>query len=343
MARILPTHNHFRSISRPQPRFGGVTGVMQPMPTGACNQPVIDFRSLRYPEGVHGSTIKWRHVIAVGGYHLLALMALNSWFFSWAGVALAVIGIPVFGSIGINLCYHRLLSHRSFCCPRWLEHAFAILGVCCLEDTPARWVAIHRQHHHHSDDVPDPHSPLVNPFWAYIGWVIFENKETSGLAIYDRYARDVIRDRFYLWVERLYVGIVLLSWAVFYFGGFLAILALDGTVADAAHFGASVWLWGVIVRTIAVWHITWAGNSVPHIWGYRNYQTHDNSRNNIFVAIITNGEGWHNNHHADPGSASNQHCWWELDLTYAFLRCCVLLGVAWDVRTPRVRRGDADA
>ena len=95
-----------------------------------------------------------------------------------------------------------------------------------------------------------------------------------------------------------------------------------------------MWLWGVVVRTVAVWHITWSGNSFPHLWGYRNYETNDNSRNNIFVAIITSGEGFHNNHHADPNSASNCHRWWEVDLTYLFLRLLVFAGLAWDVVLP---------
>jgi stearoyl-CoA desaturase (delta-9 desaturase) len=99
----------------------------------------------------------------------------------------------------------------------------------------------------------------------------------------------------------------------------------------------------VVVRTIAVWHITWLGNSLPHRWGYRNYQTDDNSHNNVLVAIITNGEGWHNNHHADPSSASNQHRWWELDLTYGFLRLLVVFGLAWNVITPSRQRARSSA
>ena len=101
------------------------------------------------------------------------------------------------------------------------------------------------------------------------------------------------------------------------------------------QFGASVWLWGVVVRTVLVWHVTWCGNSFPHLFGYRNYETNDNSRNNALVAIITSGEGWHNNHHAEPGSASNQRHWWEIDLTYLLLRLLVLLGLAWDVQLPK--------
>jgi stearoyl-CoA desaturase (delta-9 desaturase) len=290
---------------------------------------------LPLPAGAAQRRINWRYACAVGTYHLLALLALLPWFFSRTGVALAVIGVFVFGSGGINLCYHRLLSHRSFSCPLWLEHTLAMLAVCCVQDTPARWVATHRMHHHRADDQADPHSPLVNLFWSYIGWLFLENTDLCRGVAYDRYARDIVRDKFYRWIERAVVWITLGQSLAYFAFGFLVELSLGGTLRETAQFGASVWLWGVVIRTILVWHITWCGNSFPHLFGYRNYETDDNSRNNMLVAIITNGEGWHNNHHADPNSASNQHRWWEFDLTYLFLRLLVLLGLAWNVQLPK--------
>jgi fatty-acid desaturase len=140
---------------------------------------------------------------------------------------------------------------------------------------------------------------------------------------------------FMLGLSEPLVWVVLASWLGYFAVGFLAGLALTGTLKEAVQYGASIWLWGAIVRTILVWHITWCGNSFPHLFGYRNYETNDNSRNNVIVAIITNGEGWHNNHHAEPSSASNQHHWWELDLTYMALKTFVLLGLAWDVQLPK--------
>ena len=228
--------------------------------------------SLPLPIGVSGRRINWRYAFAVGTYHLLALLAFVPWFFSATGVALAVIGIYVFGAAGINLCYHRLLSHRSFSCPLWLEHAFAIIAVCCVEDTPARWVATHRLHHHRSDDRADPHSPLVNLFWSYIGWLFLENADLGRNVAYDRYARDIIRDRFYRWIERAVVWITLAQSVVYFAAGFMIELALGGSAGEAVQFAATVWLWGVVVRTILVWHITWCGNSFPHLFGYRNYR-----------------------------------------------------------------------
>ncbi|MGA7810487.1 acyl-CoA desaturase [Bradyrhizobium sp.] len=307
------------------------------LPDGARVEEVLSNHragALLLPLGASKRRIDWRYAGAVGGCHLLACLAFSPWFFSWTGLALAWCGIFIFGGLGINLCYHRLLCHRSFQCPLWLEHTLACIAVCCFEDSPARWVATHRLHHHHSDERPDPHSPLVNLFWSYMGWLFIENTDLNRVAAYDRYARDIIRDRFYAGLERTYPLVVVASWLGYFTVGFFVGLALTGTVRDAVQYGASIWLWGAVVRTVLVWHITWCGNSFPHLFGYRNYETRDNSRNNIIVAVITSGEGWHNNHHAEPGSASNSHRWWELDMTYLALKLFVLLGLAWNVQLP---------
>jgi stearoyl-CoA desaturase (delta-9 desaturase) len=303
-----------------------------------CADPVLGTcraGPLPLPIGASHRRINWRYLFAVGTYHLLALLAFHPWFFSRSGVALAVIGVYVYGAAGINLCYHRLLSHRSFRCPLWLEHSFAMIAVCCVQDTPARWVATHRLHHHRADDRPDPHGPLVNLFWSYMGWLFVENTDLRRGVAYDRYARDILRDKFYRWIERNVVWITFGQSLVYFAAGFLIELSLGGTIQQALQFGTSVWLWRVVIRTILVWHVTWCGNSFPHLFGYRNYETSDNSRNNAWVAIITSGEGWHNNHHAEPASASNQRHWWEIDLTYLLLRLLVLLGLAWDVQLPK--------
>lgn len=291
--------------------------------------------AIPHPIGVTRRLVNWRYAMSVGTYHLLALLVFIPWFYSRSGVVLTAIGVFVFGSIGINLCFHRLLSHRSFSCPLWLEHLFATIAVCSIQDTPARWVATHRQHHHRADEQADPHSPMVNLFWSYMGWLFVENADLLRPGAYDRYARDIIRDPFYRWIERHVVWVTLAQSPLFFAAGFLAGKLLGETGWQATQFGASLWLWGVVIRTVVVWHVTWCGNSFPHMFGYRNYQTNDNSRNNAWVAIITNGEGWHNNHHADPSSASNQRHWWEMDLTYYFLLGLGLIGLAWDIQQPR--------
>ncbi|HLQ94238.1 MAG TPA: fatty acid desaturase [Xanthobacteraceae bacterium] len=294
---------------------------------------------LPLPNGVQLGRIFWPATILVSVYHLVACLAFLPWFFSWTGVLLAILGDYVFGVLGINLCYHRLLTHRGFRCPKWLEHTLAILGFCCLQDTPARWVAVHRRHHQYADEQPDPHSPLVSFFWGHMGWILVDNQELNRLGIYERYARDLLRDPFYKRLERYgwQLWIILLSWGAFFFGGLIAGLVTDETLLDATQFGLSLLIWGVFVRTIAVWHQTWAVNSFSHRWGYINYTTDEDSRNNFFVGIVSNGEGWHNNHHADPRSAKHGHLWWELDTTFLIIRLFVLVGLAHDVVMPNPR------
>jgi fatty-acid desaturase len=291
---------------------------------------------LPLPEAVDRRRIVWPYAITVGLYHLLAALALLPFLFSWTGVMLMVLGLYVFGSLGINLCYHRLLTHRGLVCPKWLEHGFAILAVCCMQDTPARWVAVHRRHHEQADRQDDPHSPLVDFFWGHVGWMLVENRDLVRLGIYDRYAKDILRDKFYRDLERtlLYPAILFGSWLVFFLGGFSASLIAGGTWAEAAQFGASLLVWGVFVRTVVVWHITWSVNSAAHLWGYRSYETGEQSRNNWFVALISNGEGWHNNHHADPRSARHGHRRWEIDVVFATVVVLEALGLARNVCRP---------
>ena len=298
--------------------------------------PHADQRGLQSPPAATETLrrISWRNAIIIGGFHLVALLAFLPWFFSWTGLILAYFGRFIFGTLGINLCYHRLLTHRGFTCPKWLEHTFAILGICCVQDTPARWVSIHRRHHQQADEQGDPHSPLVSFFWAHVGWALVENPEIPRSVIFDSYVKDIVRDPFYMMVERNHVWIGLGSWAFFFLGGFIVELYLAGTIAEAVQFGFSLLLWGVIVRTVVVWHITWSVNSVAHLWGYRNFATDDHSRNNFCLGIISAGEGWHNNHHADPRAAKHGHHWWEMDDTYIIIRFLGMLGLARNIIMP---------
>jgi stearoyl-CoA desaturase (delta-9 desaturase) len=275
-------------------------------------------------------------VLGIVVYHLLALLAFVPWFFSWTGVIVAVLGIYVFGVLGINLGYHRLLTHKGFDCPIWLERSLAFLGLCCLQGSPARWVATHRYHHEHADDEPDPHSPIVSFLWAHVGWMLVKNERMQREGLYKSYAKDILRDPFYAWLEggKTWAWMALAPWALFFFGGFIAGLLLGWSPAVAAQFGLSLWVWGVIVRTVVHWHFTWSVNSVTHIWGYRNYETPDNSRNNAIIAFISNGEGWHNNHHADPRSARHGHKWWEIDVAWLTIRLLQAVGLATQVRGP---------
>jgi stearoyl-CoA desaturase (delta-9 desaturase) len=274
------------------------------------------------------------------GFHLLALLACVPWLFSWSGLAWAVGGLYLFGTLGINIGYHRLLTHRGFACPRWLEHGLSVLGACCWQGTPMNWVAIHRMHHQHSDEPGDPHCPRASFFWSHMGWFLIYDPAIYNLTTYDRYARDLFQDRFYKWLERPRVWRTLhaLQWAAFLFGGALVGGLWNWSVWAGLQLGLSWLVWGVFVRTVAVWHITWSVNSVTHLWGYRNFDTHDDSRNNWLVGLVSNGEGWHNNHHAEPRCAAHGRRWWELDVSYLTIRGLELVGLATDVVKPHRRR-----
>lgn len=290
---------------------------------------------LPLPDTVIAGKVRWEYAIPIVLLHLLAFAAFIPWLFSWTGLILMVVGVHVYGQ-SINLCYHRLLAHRSARVPQWLEHTFVVIALCCLQDTPGKWVATHRYHHNHSDDQPDPHSPLVNFLWSHVGWLLVHNGGTNNIETYRRYAPDIFRNPFYMRLERglLPVWIYLAHAALHFVVGF-AIGAISGGWMGGLQFGLSLLVWAVIVRTVIVWHITWSVNSLTHLFGYTNYDTTDNSRNNWFVALITVGEGWHNNHHHDPASSSNQHRWWEFDITYYELKLLEWIGLAKNVVAPR--------
>ena len=318
-----------------------VTGAAPPPTSSAPAIPV----DLALPDTVQRGRILWSYAIGVGVVHLLALLACVPWLFSWSGLLMALFGLYVFGTLGINLCYHRLLTHRGFECPLWLEHTLSVLGLGCLQDSPSRWVAVHRLHHQHSDNRPDPHSPLVNFLWGHMGWLFVENTELSRMTMYERYARDLLQDRFYRRLERnlLWLWIALAQWLVFFLAGLLVGWLTTGEYLAGLQLGLSWLVWGVFVRTVAVWHITWSVNSVTHRWGYRNYETDENSRNNWIVALISNGEGWHNNHHAQPRSAAHGHRWWEFDVTWLTIRLLSLVGLAWNIVKPTSRPTPGEA
>jgi stearoyl-CoA desaturase (delta-9 desaturase) len=294
---------------------------------------------LSLPDLVVPGRIFWPYAISIAAFHLLALLAFVPWFFTWTALVTMMLGVFVFGQ-GINLCYHRLLAHRSFVVPGWLERVFVIIALCCFQDTPAKWVAIHRFHHHHSDEQPDPHSPLVNFLWSHVGWLIVRNPEAHSLSVYRKYASDLLTQPFYLKLEKTYLWIwILLIHVLLFIGAGMAVGAIvGGDWATAWRYGASMFIWGVIVRTVVVWPITWSVNSLTHLFGYQRYETGENSRNNWLVALLAVGEGWHNNHHHDPASASNQHRWWEFDLTYGVIRTLEFLGLATKVTQARHRR-----
>src|ERR1700730_11433002 len=306
------------------------------LPAAGYAPPVAAIERLMLPAGVMPFHVIWPYIFVIAAYHAAALLAFTPGYFSWSGLVVAVLGTHLCGLLGINLCYHRLLTHRGLKCPKWLEHAMVIIAMSCFQKTPARWVAIHRRHHQFADQRPDSHSPLASFFWAHMGWILVDQPESLRLGIYQRYAKDILRDRFYVALERnnCLVWINLGQMPLFFGAGFIAAWLSGETPDRAAQTGLGIMMFGVLVRTVLVWHITWAVNSVTHLWGYRNYETDEDSRNNLVVGLISNGEGWHNNHHADPRSARHGHRWWEMDNTWLTIRFLAWVGLATDVVPP---------
>ncbi len=294
---------------------------------------------LPYPKQV-SRRILWRYAVPLFVGHAAALFVFVPWLFSWSGAALLWVGIYFYGGIGINLCYHRLLTHRGFRCPLWLERFFVFVALCCMEDAPASWVATHRQHHNESDHEDDPHSPLVNFFWSHLGWLLVDNSAVRNTSAFDRYARDILRDPFYMKLQRslLPVWIYLAHALLYYVAGFGAGYLVTGTIMGGVQLGLSWLVWGCIVRTVCVWHISWSVNSLSHVFGYRSYPTDDNSRNNWLVALLSSGEGWHNNHHSDPAAANTRHRWWEFDLIFIVVEVLEKVGLVTHVVRPRAER-----
>lgn len=261
--------------------------------------------------------VNWVTAIALLVLHIGAVASF--FFFDWKAVIVAAVLYWTCVGWGIGMGYHRLLTHRSYRVPKPLEYFFAICGTLTLEGGPIFWVATHRVHHQRSDQPGDPHSPKDGPWWAHIGWIIFGETKHNATAMMSRYAPDLGRDPFYRWLNTYhYVPLVILSIVLFAIGGLPMLL------------------WGTCTRVVLGLHATWLVNSATHLWGKRRFQTRDDSRNNWWVALLTFGEGWHNNHHAHPASARHGLTWAELDLTWLQIRLLAWLGIAKKVQVARI-------
>ena len=268
----------------------------------------------------HDAGVSWGPVIWIAVLHFGALLAFNPNYFTWTALALCVVLHWVTGGIGICLTYHRLLTHRSFQTrPKFLEYVLTAIGCCAAEGGPIGWVADHRRHHAHSDEEGDTHSPNRGFGWAHMFWWMTPDINSHHTPEYlKRWAPDLMKDRVLVWMDKWHL--------IFPIG--LGVLLYQ--------LGGMPWLvWACFVRTILVLHATWLVNSATHVWGYRNYATRDHSTNLWWVALITYGEGWHNNHHAFQTSARHGIRWWEIDMTYMMIRTMQALGLAYSVKHPK--------
>ena len=266
--------------------------------------------------------INWLTAIVMILFHLAAIAAF--FFITWQAVVVAALLYWLAIGGGIGMGYHRLHTHRSYKVPLWLEHCLAVCGTLTLEGGPIFWVATHRIHHQKSDQEGDPHSPNDGGFWAHMGWIIFGDGNHNKTAEMSRYAPDLARDPFYVWLNTYhYVPLVISGLALLAFGGI------------------PMMLWGVFVRVVVGLHATWLVNSATHMWGSRRFATRDDSRNSWWVAILTFGEGWHNNHHAHPTSARHGLAWYEVDLTWMQINLLQKLGIAKSVKVAKVNTPSA--
>jgi stearoyl-CoA desaturase (delta-9 desaturase) len=276
-----------------------------------------------------GDGINWLTLVVLIVFHLGAVAAL--FFFTWQRLTVMV-GLYVLAiNVGIGMCYHRLLTHRGYQVPKWLEHSMAVCATLSLEGGPIFWVATHRVHHQFSDREGDPHTPREGGWWAHLGWIVWGNAlhaQTHALA---RYVPDLDRDRFYLWLSKYHWIPITASGALLFGLGWLW-----GGWTNAV----GMLLWGGFLRVTLGLHATWLVNSATHLWGSRRFETRDDSRNNWWVALVTGGEGWHNNHHAHPVSARHGLAWYEIDPNFWGIWLLAKLGLARKIQVAKFDRAN---
>lgn len=257
--------------------------------------------------------------------HLACLLVI------WTGVSVVAVvtclALYVVRMFAITAGFHRFFSHRTYRTGRVFQFILAFLGTASYQKGPLWWSAHHRGHHLHSDTERDLHSPLAHTLWeSHVGWFLTRDSQATD----ERLISNLLKYRDLRFLDRYYsLPPLLLAAATFLFGWLL------GRYAPSS--GTSGWqmlIWGFFISTVLLYHGTFTVNSLAHIFGRRRFATDDNSRNNLFVALITLGEGWHNNHHYYPSSERQGFYWWEVDVSHYTLRALACLGIVWDLRTP---------
>jgi sn-1 stearoyl-lipid 9-desaturase len=270
-------------------------------------------------KNVNENGINWVTATFMLLFHLGAVAAL--FFFTWKALLVAIILWWVSGSLGIGMGYHRLLTHRGYKTPKWVEYFLTVCATLALEGGPIFWVATHRIHHKFSDREGDPHSPNDGKWWAHMGWILVGKSmhhDTSTLA---HYVPDLAKDKFHVWITKYhYLPMIVLGVALFALGGLPFLF------------------WGIFLRTVLTLQSTWLVNSATHLWGSRRFATRDHSTNNFWVALVTFGEGWHNNHHAHPTSARHGLKWYEPDINWYGIWVLKKLRLAWQVQCAKISK-----
>jgi fatty-acid desaturase len=256
--------------------------------------------------------VNWTTTFFMGAFHVGAIVAL--FMFGWKPFLVAVALWWIAGGFGIGMCYHRLLTHRGYKTPKWLEYVMTVCATLALEGGPIFWVATHRIHHQNSDKEGDPHSPNDGGLWAHMGWIMTGKAMHNKLDTLLPYVPDLRKDKFHVWIsEWHWVPLTVLGFVLLAVGGWQYVM------------------WGIFLRTVVGLHCTWLVNSATHMFGTQRFMTTDTSRNSFWVAMLTFGEGWHNNHHAAPLSARHGLAWYEFDTNWYGICALRALGLAWDV------------
>jgi stearoyl-CoA desaturase (delta-9 desaturase) len=259
---------------------------------------------------LHVENIFWIAVV-----HLLAVGAF--WHFTWSAFWLCVAMHFLVNSTGVTLTYHRMLSHKAFKTPKWLEYSLSTLGVLSAQGPILIWVAEHRLHHRFSDTEQDPHNSLKGFFYAHIGHLFYHKDFEDNSSQWMKYVPDLGSQPYYRFLNTWNIPIALTLLPILYLAGGLPFV-----------------FWGGFMRVVLMLHTTWFINSACHLWGYRNFETRDRSTNCWWAALLAAGEGWHNNHHAQANCAAHGRQWWEFDLTYLMIRGLEAVGLAYDVKKP---------
>jgi sn-2 palmitoyl-lipid 9-desaturase len=277
--------------------------------------------NIHNPEKFSQGKIDWITLGWMVVMHAGALVA--PFFFSWSALGAAVVLHWLTCSIGICLGYHRYLSHRSLKLKTPSEFFVLWAGAISGEGSPLTWASNHRLHHQRSDQKGDPHSPNDGKWWSHLLWLFTSMGPVEQEKLFQRYCPELLDRPMIRFFEKTYFAWIVIS------GLLLAGLGF----ATGGVFGAvSFVLWALCLRMVVAYHSTWFVNSATHLWGYRNYETRDRSRNLWWVALVSYGEGWHNNHHAHPSMAPAGHRWWEIDMTWWAIKFLKLIGQASDVK-----------
>jgi fatty-acid desaturase len=309
----VPTHAETSTVVPAKPIAGAPnSSASVRLNVVAAREQVKMGRAATVAEGVNWVTMSFMIL-----FHAGAMAAL--FLFSWQRFAVAA-GLYVLAiNVGIGMCYHRLLTHRGYQVPKWIEYAMTVCATLSLEGGPIFWVSTHRVHHQLSDKEGDPHTPHEGGWWAHAGWILFGKSMHAQIEALSRYTPDLLKDKFHVWMSKWHWLPITLSGVVLFAGGWI----FGGFVN-----GVAMVLWGVLLRVTIGLHATWLVNSATHMWGSRRFATKDDSRNSWWVALLTGGEGWHNNHHAHPVSARHGLKWWEIDPNFWGIWILKKLGLA---------------